>query len=441
MAFPQADLKEDIFMILPQGFMVDNQDPSVKYVLKLNKSLYGLKQAVRNWYQCLSGALETRGLKQTTRDSCVFLGHKMIVIIYVDDFLIFTPKGSKAPDRLITSLQRGHEKFEFVDQGSLTTYLGLNITHKDGKIHLMQPHLINTLLKVFGVSSDYKVKKTPETSTAPLRKGCSPIIFTWNYRQVIGILTYIAGTSRPDISFAVHQASRFSVSPCLPHDRAICHLDRYILETKDKGIVYNPDPTKGLECFVDADFSGNWDTSDKLNPENVLSRTGYVVMYEGFPVLWCRKLQTEISLSTTGAEYIALSQDAREVLPFMNFLKEISTVFKIHLPTPKIFCKMFEDNNSTIALAKAEKFSPRTKHIAIKYHHFRHHVINNDLLILPIDTCEQTADIFTKPLNESLFPYLRGKLNGWNSHSPTMSQEGVLENRPEKPIKMTHMGT
>ena len=97
----------------------------------------------------------------------------------------------------------------------------------------------------------------------------------------------------------------------------------------------------------------------------------------------------------------------------MEFLEEVSQVFKLHLPTPKVYCKMFEDNESCIALAKSQKFSPRTKHIAIKYHHFRHHADNGDLDILPIDTAEQTGDIFTKPLKEVLFPYLRKNLSGW----------------------------
>ena len=89
-------------------------------------------------------------------------------------------------------------------------------------------------------------------------------------------------------------------------------------------------------------------------------------MYEGFPVLWFSKLQTEISLSTNEAEYIALIQSTRDVHPFMEFLKEISQVCALHLPTPKVYCKMFEDNNSCIALSKSQIFSPRTKHIAIK---------------------------------------------------------------------------
>ena len=178
-------------------------------------------------------------------------------------------------------------------------------------------------------------------------------------------------------------------------------------------MVYKIDKEKGIECHVDAGFAGAWDQADSDNPENVLSRTGYIISYAGCPIIWCSKLQTEIALSTAEAEYIALSQAMREVLPLMELLKEVDLVFKLHLPKPKIHCKVFEDNNSCIAMAEAVKFSPRTKHIALKYHHFRRFVKDLTIKIFPIDTKEQTADIFTKPLDEALFVHLRKKLMGW----------------------------
>ena len=101
-------------------------------------------------------------------------------------------------------------------------------------------------------------------------------------------------------------------------------IGRYLLGTKDKGIHFTPDPNRGLECFVDADFAGSWNANDAQNPENVLSRTGFVIMYAGCPIHWMSKLQTEIALSTTEAEYIALSQALRDVIPMMALLAEIT---------------------------------------------------------------------------------------------------------------------
>ena len=135
-------------------------------------------------------------------------------------------------------------------------------------------------------------------------------------------------------------------------------------------------------------------------------------MYTGCPVLWSSKLQTEITLSTAESEYVALSQSTRQVLPFMSLLKEINKFFELYLPKPKIFCKIYEDNNACIALAQNQKFSPRTKHIALKYHHFRNHVKNGDIQIERVDTQDQLADIFTKPLFSIIFKKLRKLLLG-----------------------------
>ena len=175
------------------------------------------------------------------------------------------------------------------------------------------------------------------------------------------------------------------------------------------GVVYKSDIEKGIKCYVDANSAGGWAQADTDNAENVMSHMGYVITYPGCPVLWCSKLQTEISLSTTEAEYIALIQAMREVIPFMELMKEVSFIFNIHLPNPEVFCKAFVDNQICIAVAESNKFSPITKNIAIKYHHFRRFVQKKIIRTCYIDTREQTADIFTKPLGEALFIYLRRK--------------------------------
>jgi hypothetical protein len=72
-------------------------------------------------------------------------------------------------------------------------------------------------------------------------------------------------------------------------------------------MTYKPDPLKGLEVYVDADFAGGWDPADPGNADNVYLRTGFVICYASCPIFWQSKLQTEISLSTAKAEYIALS--------------------------------------------------------------------------------------------------------------------------------------
>ena len=194
---------------------------------------------------------------------------------------------------------------------------------------------------------------------------------------------------------------------------AVRQIGKYLLGTKDKGIIFKPDYTKGLECYVDAAFAAGWQEADNDNPENVLSRTGYVIYYANCPLLWSSKLQTEIALSTAESEYIALSQAMRDVIPLIQLLTEINCIYPIQNPDPIIKCKVYEDNESCIAMSKTKRFSPRTRHIAIKYHHFRHFVDKEIIQVLSIGTGDQIADILTKPLCEELFRFHRMKLCGW----------------------------
>ena len=115
-------------------------------------------------------------------------------------------------------------------------------------------------------------------------------------------MNYLQQSTHPDIEFAVHQCARFCNDPKQSHRRAIKRIAKYWLGSKERGIVCRPDKTKGLECYADAYFAGSWDIGDSNNPENVMSCTGYIIMYAGCPVVWYSKLQTEIALSTMEAE-------------------------------------------------------------------------------------------------------------------------------------------
>jgi len=138
-------------------------------------------------------------------------------------------------------------------------------------------------------------------------------------------------------------------------------------------------------------------------------------MYANCPVLWASKLQTEIALSTVEAEYIALSTSLRELIPMRTLLLELKEILQIPEAQLQTHCTVFEDNIGAEELARTEKYRPRTKHIAIKYHHFRDHVRNGNILIQRIDTLNQLADIFTKPLNKQSFTKLRSRIQGWLS--------------------------
>jgi hypothetical protein len=145
----------------------------------------------------------------------------------------------------------------------------------------------------------------------------------------------------------------------------------------------------------------------------VKSRTGFVILFANCPVLWVSKLQTEVALSTTEAECIALSQAMRDLIPMRALLTELTTLTCLTFDTNTTYSTIIEDNKGCVELANAPKMRPRTKHIALKYHHFCSHVANGVIKIKWIDTKHQLADIFTKPLPEPLFVSLRLLLLGW----------------------------
>jgi hypothetical protein len=128
---------------------------------------------------------------------------------------------------------------------------------------------------------------------------------------------------------------------------------------------------------------------------------GYVITYAECPMHWSSKMQTEIALSTTEAEHIALSQAMREVLPIIWLMEEARQqgIPVLHA-RPKIHCNAFEDNAVAIEIANVPKMRPKAKHLNIKHHHFREEVKKRTISIYHTRIEEQIADIFTKSLPE-----------------------------------------
>ena len=168
-----------------------------------------------------------------------------------------------------------------------------------------------------------------------------------------------------------------------------------------------------MECYVDADFAGEWKEANADDADNVMLRTGMAIIYANCPIFWRRSLQTEIALSTAEAEYISISSALIQVLPLMTMMEEINEVFPLLISNPKFVCKVHEDNQSCIKMATRNKFSPRTKHIALKYHHFKSHVKSGCVDIHYRLTGEQPEDLLTKPLPNEAFFTLRYMLCGW----------------------------
>ena len=173
---------------------------------------------------------------------------------------------------------------------------------------------------------------------------------------------------------------------------------------------------RGFEVYADADadFAGGFNKHNAENPATAKSQTCYHIMFNGCLIYTHSKLQTEIALNTTEAEYICLSQALRMVIVLIRFFKELSKKFPSFKYKKPIFKRTaFEDNNGAIAPATAEKLRPRTKHINLKYHHFKYHVMKGKITIVKIDIEKQLVDIGTKPLERKPFEFLRKALIGW----------------------------
>ena len=160
----------------------------------------------------------------------------------------------------IITLKYGPKRFVFIDEGSLNQYLGVEIERlpDDTGFTMTQTFLIKRILEAAKI--DLRMtNSSPTPVVGPLlsRDEDGPDRkHEWKYRTLTGMLGYLQGTSRPDIPMATHQCARFNLCPKLCHERALKKICKYLLDTNDKGIIFQPNPTKGLECHIDANFAG-----------------------------------------------------------------------------------------------------------------------------------------------------------------------------------------
>jgi hypothetical protein len=198
------------------------------------------------------------------------------------------------------------------------------------------------------------------------------------------------------------------------HGNAVKWLCRYLAGTKDQGIIFQPND-QSFDCYVDSDFAGNWDREGaSTDVDTARSRTGFVILYAGCPITWTSKLQTQVALSSTEAEVIALSTSLREATYLMQIVQELQLHgYDFTAAKPKVHCRVFEDNQGAIEIATIHKLRPRTKHINVQYHHYRQHVVEGNITVHPIDTKDQLADILTKPVAVHILHKLRKRLMGW----------------------------
>ena len=192
------------------------------------------------------------------------------------------------------------------------------------------------------------------------------------------------------------------------------NIARYLKGTQTKGIIMTPDQENlRIDMYADADFAVLYTTEDKMDNVSVKSRSGVLLTFGNFPILWSSKLQSEITLYMLEAEYIALSQGMRDLVSARRLVDELGKRMNYKLDKVSHVYKVWEDNTGTQKLAnsKGPLMTSRTKHIGIKYHWFRS-MIGDKIEILRIDTKEHRAYILTKGLTRFNFKQIRKRVVG-----------------------------
>ncbi len=189
LAFPQADLEVPVFMELPLGFDAPDSQNQKHYVLQLNKSLYGLKQAGYNRFAKLSNGLEDCGFVPSSIDPCVFFGQGCILLAYVDNNIIVGDSMHQI-DPLIQLLQGGDEHFVLQDKGSIDKYLGVNIKQIDANtFERVQLFLIERITTFLGIADGKTNEKLIPVGKPLLNKDLQgvPRKYDWEYHGAIGM--------------------------------------------------------------------------------------------------------------------------------------------------------------------------------------------------------------------------------------------------------------
>lgn len=383
-AFLNGFLKEDVYIAAPNGIHVQ---PG--YVLKLNRSLYGLKQSPKAWNDRFNQFITSLKFRKSDSDSCLYVrssnGTLTYLVLYVDDILL-SGSCSQTIDLITKRLQN---EFELKDLGKLKQYMGMNIEidEQSGVLTIDQSRYIEKLIAKFNMSN-CKPASTPMEIGLKLSNGVKDKCTNFPYRELIGSLSYLAQGTRPDLSFALNYFSRFQEFPNEEHCKHLKRLLRFLRGTVDYKLVYkrNEDSTP-LIGFVDADWAN--DVVDRK------STSGYLFKVFGNLVVWSSKKQPIVTLSSTEAEYVAACDASREAL----WLRKMFANLLIELNEPVI---LMEDNQGCIFMSQAPE-TRRTKHMDTKYKFLRECSMNGKILLRYIETNHQLADILTKPLQKTKF--------------------------------------
>ncbi|RVX07945.1 Retrovirus-related Pol polyprotein from transposon TNT 1-94 [Vitis vinifera] len=349
-AFLNGDLEEEVYMDIPAGLETTS---NFNKVCRLRKSLYGLKQSPRAWFERFTKVVKRYGFVQCQSDHTLFVKHFLegklaIIIVYVDD-IILTGDHEEKIDLLKKLLTK---EFEIKDLGNLKYFLGMEIARSKKGIAVSQRKYVLDLLNETGMLGckpaetpmDTTVKLEESDGSAPIDKGI--------YQRLVGKLIYLSHT-RPDIGFSVSVVSQFMNNPTEKHMTAVIRILRYLKMTPGKGLFFQRTTKKEIEIFSDADWAGL--VTDRR------STSGYCSFVWGNLVTWRSKKQSVVARSNAEAEFRAMAQAA-------------------------------------ISIAKNPVHHDRTKHVEIDRHFIKEKIEEGVFKVSYTPTNCQTADILTKAL-------------------------------------------
>jgi hypothetical protein len=367
------------------------------------KSLYGLKQASRNWYSKFSEVLIEFGFTHSTADPSLFCLHResgsVFLLLYVDDIVL---TGSH-PHLISMVKDLLHNHFKIKDLGRLKYFLGIEVAKSKKGLFLSQRQYALDIISDCGLTAtkpadfpmEQNLKLSPSDGT--ILSDPAP------YRRLVGRLIYLTVT-RPDIAYPVNILSQFMHTPREPHMAAATRLIRYLKSTPGQGLFFASDSNLSLQGYCDSDWASC--------PTTRRSTTGYCIFLGSSIISWKTKKQSVISRSSAEAEYRAMANATCEITWLSYLLKDIG------LPPPTsvpLFC----DNQSALHIASNPVYHERTKHIEIDCHVVREKISSGLITTVKVSSANQIADLLTKPLGKDQYMLLKSKMGLSNLHTPS----------------------
>lgn len=375
-AFLNGRLEEEIFMKQPPGFKTGEQ------VYRLKKSLYGLKQAARVWNQTLNDSLISNGFTQNKTDKCLYTktDNESVchLLVHVDDLLV-AYNDEKLAEEAMTQVGMC---FELKDLGEVRHYLGINVERSDGVFRISQEAYVDKIIKEAGLE-DAKISRIP-VDTGYFKQEGKLLPTNAEYRQLIGMLLYLATHTRPDIAASISILSKRVESPRDNDLNEVRRIIRYLKGTRSLKLELNA-PDENEELYAHSDSNWGEDGVDRK------STTGFIVSANQGTIAWMSRKQDIVALSSCEAEYVALTETTKELIWLIGVATDLG--MKIKLPVT-----IHTDSQSCISMIANEKFSNRTKHIDVRYHFVRDQIANGRIQLKYCPTEENVADILTKPL-------------------------------------------